>query len=356
MVVQVINYVYNVFTSIGMSDFWAAWSKDFQNNHLARMSTFAFLVFMLSGTTKRPWVGKFYAGVITMGLSAIWHSLQEPSYYAFAKAGFITPPWIGNYAPQSWGFELLGDLMAVVWAVVTSILLDTPCCYEIESVLVPRSEKGKARKEKRKVLEAEEEEEIKEGRKAKGKGGEDVEEEGEGEEKAPMLPARADQKTFMRSGGAILIFCFLLPLFLVVLSPLSMVFLTRGAASVTGGVFRLDICLFCLIWCFVAAMYWLLVFFYTHKFGRPAGFSDILANYDKWCGIYTLGAHCLSYLCLFALCVHSFMDGLEFLQPTFGYAAAYIPTFAFCIVRYVLTSNDDNLKLEVAKYNKAHPD
>jgi hypothetical protein len=319
---QLINYTLPNVTSFQTTDYWGSWSKDFQHTHLARMVTLSWLVFLISGTTKKPYVGKLFAAMVVFALSIMWHAAQELSFYGFAVGTSLAPPWIGNYAPQSMAYEVLADLVAIGWALGTSLLLSTPCCYMIE---------GKTSLKLYKADAAEMEIRDKERAAAAARA----------QRVSPLAKVKNPAAGFMRAGGSTLIVAFLMPFFIVIVVPLSMYFLTMGAAAVDGA-FRVDILIFCLLWLFGTVGYWVVVYLNLWKFGLDADVKASVEKYYRRSALYTLAAHALLLLFCFALCAHPFMSGLEFLQPVYGFAAAIIPSIVFSIV-IMRTTKDTTL-------------
>jgi hypothetical protein len=313
MVLDAINYLNPLdlsgLTGFNTDDYWGPWSRDFQATHMARMITVALLVFMYSGTTLRPWLGKFFGALFVMSGAMLWHSFQEVSYYAFAVGGSLAPPWIGNYAPQSMAYEMMGDLTAVLWAFFTSLLLDTPCTYMLEFV---HSEKAGKEVEAETAVTAAEAE----ARAARG-----------------LRPKKKFNFDMMRYGGAAFLSCFIYPLTVVLVVPLSMVAMTAWAGTVSSA-FRVDILVWgILVSLVIGALYWaLIVRSYMWKFGFGKNLKGLLANYFRTCAAYTAGAWVILVLSCMAFSVHSFMGGLEFLQPIYGFGAGMVPSIIFCAV------------------------
>lgn len=304
-------------TGFFTNDYWGPWSHDFQATHLARMTVIAWLVFVMSGTTLRPYLGKLWAAMFVLGGAILWHAFQEVSYYAFAHGSSLAPPWIGNYAPQSMAYEVLLDLLAVVWALSTSCLLDTPCNFMFECV-------------------------HKEGQKTKyGSQGEMTEAEArkerhlledemradEGRKKKMKLPTTG----LMRSGGAAFVATFAIPLMILIVVPLSQIGITYWVSGVSTG-FRVDVLIWCILWMVASIAYWLFVYFYLWKFGFGPSLEGVLADYFRLNVVYTYVSFALMLAFCFAFCCHSFMGGLEFIQPIYGFGAAFVPPIIFAII------------------------
>ncbi|MFA5039983.1 MAG: hypothetical protein WC732_09960 [Candidatus Omnitrophota bacterium] len=279
-------------------DYWA-WSRDYQGTHLARMCAVAGCVFALSGGTKRHYVGKMFGAMLTLVLAYLWHAFQEVSYLTFVE-GSLAPPLIANYTPQSIAYEILIDTFAVSWALVTSIALRLPCVYNLEE--------------------------------------EDLRTKG--------APTTSHYSRWMRAGIAMLLGLVIYPLAFLAFGPLlQLTFVTAfGDASKS---FRFDI----LIWTFFFAAwcggFWFIVYAVNWKYGVAYLFTDVkLSAEEKKTStsnttrfirsvrkrtLWMAGCHMVAVIACGLFCMLPYMNGLEFLQPVFGFAAAMCITAAVAI-------------------------
>ena len=286
--------------------------------HLARMFVIAWLVFLFSGTTLKPYLGKLFGALIVFGGAIMWHAFQEISFYAFAIGSSLAPPWIANYAPQSMAYEVLLDLFAVIWAFSVSLMLDTPCNWMFEKAHKEASAEYTIGGVTKMMTEGEAREAIR------------VEQAGmraqEGRKKKIVL-----RTGLMRAGGDVFLSVFAFALFVAVIVPLSQIGITYWLAGVSTA-FRVDVLIWCLLWMLVTAAYWAFAYFYLYKFGFGRNLQKILADYFQTNILYTLASFDLLLAFCFAFSCHSFMGGLEFLQPLYGFGAALVPPIVFAIV------------------------
>jgi hypothetical protein len=277
----------------------------------------AWITIVVGGGTRTHYVGKLFGAVIVATAAFLWHAFQELSFWWFASGVSPVPPLIGNYAPQSTAYEMTLDAIAITWGFVTAIALGVPGIYNLEEESPDTAAM---------IMEAD----------------------GPGAKQRHM-------STFMRAGFAALTAWVFYPLVILFLGPILLtIFFTPvvGDVGIATAGFRLDILFWMLTSMVFAGAFWIAVYFYHWRYGvyqlhvtKP----DALKYRRRVVAMGIL--HELVILVAGFLCMFPFMSGLEFLQPAFAFAGAFLLTgiAAFFVAFIVNPTKDKKVRYETLR-------
>ena len=335
-------------TGFSTTDYWASWSTGFQHIHLSRMSAVAFitmtasmLVLPIAKPNNKDMRGRVTVMLAVMALCMIWHSAQEVSFYSYNPPSSLAPPLLGNgnWAPQSIFYEIIGDFVAVLWAFLTGIWMQTPCTFKIGSGGANTPRPATAGDSNTPLLEA-----------TSSPLPRTV-------QRGPVDPAAAaaaaaemadwGEKSFWRHGGSALMGCVVYPGFAILMGPVLMIMGVAALPSIrkVSGTFRTDILLWSLLFLIPVGLFWRSMYKTFWKSGVPPFRTDKDPASDearrekvrkakeyRTRVFATAICHVLSVVVGFLFCMMQWMGGKEFAQPIFAFVVSGAISFIVSLI------------------------